>query len=72
MLLFSILKLVIYSLLVVLIAKYVMMEIIRRLAISLQIKSKTIGDIMGFSTSIPELLTITTSSIKGLIRSKHL
>ncbi len=67
MLLISFFTLVFYSLLIVFISKYIMMRTIRKLAIRLQIKSKTIGDIMGVSTSIPELLTITTSSLRGLI-----
>jgi len=30
------------------------------------LKAKTVGDIAGYATSVPELLTITTSSIRGL------
>ena len=57
---------------IVIISKYALVEIIRKLAESLNIKSKVIGDITGISTSIPELLTITTSSLRGLPRRKYL
>ena len=72
MLFFEILKFIIYSCIIVLISKYALVETIRKLAESLQIKSKTVGDITGFSTSVPEFLTITTSSLRGLSRSKYL
>ena len=72
MLFFEILKFIIYSCIIVLISKYALVETIRKLAESLQIKPKTVGNITGFSTSVPEFLTITTSSLRGLSRSKYL
>lgn len=57
-----------YSILIVVISKYFLVEIIRKLANTLNIKPKIVGYIAGFATSIPELLTVATSSITGLFR----
>ena len=56
----------IYSALIVLISKYILVTTLRKLAESLKLKPKTVGNIAGYATSIPELLTITTSSLRGL------
>ncbi len=68
MLQLEIIKFMFYSGLIVIVSKYILVEVIRRLAESLNLKPKTVGDIAGFSTSVPELLTITTSSIRGFTR----
>ena len=68
--LLEIIKFVFYSFFIVIISKYLLSETLRKLAESLQLKPKTIGNIAGFSTSVPELLTITTSSFRGLARCK--
>lgn len=60
-------KLIFYSLLIVIISKYILVTIIRKLAINLNLKPKTIGSIAGYTTSIPELLTVCISSYNGLI-----
>ena len=57
----EIIKFIIYSGLIVLISKYILVTTLRKLA-----KAKTVGDIAGYATSVPELLTITTSSLRGL------
>ena len=62
----EIIKFKIYSALIVLIAKYILVTTLRKLAESLKLKPKTVGNIAGYATSIPELLTITTSSLRGL------
>ena len=62
----EIVKFIIYSALIVLISKYILVTTLRKLAESLKLKPKTVGNIAGYATSIPELLTITTSSIRGL------
>lgn len=59
-------KFVFYSILIVVISKYILVAYLRKLAESLSLKPKTIGDIAGAATSMPELLTITTSSLRGL------
>lgn len=56
-----------YSLLIVVISKYMLVKALRKLAENLKLKPRTIGNIAGFATSIPELLTVTVSSFKGLI-----
>lgn len=63
---FEIIKFIVYSALIVLICKYILVTTLRKLAESLNLKAKTVGDIAGFATSVPELLTITTSSLRGL------
>lgn len=64
--LFEIIKFVIYSGLIVLISKYILVTTLRKLAESLNLKAKTVGNIAGYATSVPEFLTITTSSLRGL------
>lgn len=64
--LLEIIKFIIYSGLIVLISKYVLVTTLRKLAEALNLKAKTVGDIAGYATSVPELLTIITSSLRGL------
>lgn len=64
--LLEIIKFIIYSGLIVLISKYVLVTTLRKLAEALNLKAKTVGDIAGYATSAPELLTIITSSLRGL------
>ena len=64
--LIEIIKFIIYSILIVVISKYILVTTLRKLAESLNLKAKTVGDIAGYATSVPELLTITTSSLRGL------
>ena len=59
-------KFIFYSGLIVLISKYILVTTLRKLAESLDLKAKTVGDVAGYATSVPELLTITTSSLRGL------
>ena len=62
----EIIKFIVYSGLIVLISKYILVTTLRKLAETLNLKPKTVGDVAGYATSVPELLTITTSSIRGL------
>lgn len=62
----EIVKFIFYSSLIVLISKYILVTTLRKLAESLNLKAKTVGDIAGYATSVPEFLTITTSSLRGL------
>lgn len=62
----EIIKFIFYSSLIVVISKYILVTTLRKLAESLNLKAKTVGDIAGYATSVPELLTITTSSLRGL------
>lgn len=63
----ELIKFIVYSGLIVLISKYILVSTLRKLAESLDLKPKTIGDVAGYATSMPELLTICASSFKGLI-----
>lgn len=66
-LLWEIIQFVIYSGLIVLISKYILVRALRSLAENLNLKPKTVGDIAGVATSVPELLTIGAASLKGLL-----
>lgn len=61
------LKFIIYSVVIVLISKYILVVTLRKLAEALSLKPKTVGNIAGIATSMPELLTIAFSSFNGLI-----
>lgn len=65
--LIELVKFFLYSSVIVLISKYVLVVTLRKLAEALNLKAKTVGDIAGYATSVPELLTIVTSSFRGLI-----
>lgn len=65
--LINILKFFVYSLLIVGISKYILVRTLRKLAENLNLKSRTIGNIAGIATSIPEFLTVTISSFRGLV-----
>lgn len=60
-------KFLFYSALVVIIAKYALVPILRRLAESCNLKAKVVGSIAGIATSVPELLTVSFSALTGLI-----
>lgn len=60
-------KFMVYTGLIVAISKYILVTTLRKLAENLELKAKTVGNIAGAATSVPELLTITISSIKGLM-----
>ncbi len=60
-------KFIIYSAAIVLISKYILVVTLRKLAEALSLKPKTVGNIAGIATSMPELLTIVFSSFNGLI-----
>ena len=64
---FEIIRFILYAGLIVLIAKYVLVVTLRKLAENLSLKPKTVGDIAGYATSMPELLTISISSMNGLM-----
>ena len=67
MMFFEVVKFILYAGLIVLIAKYILVTTLRKLAENLDLKPKTVGDIAGYATSMPELLTICVSSLNGLI-----
>ena len=59
-------KLAIYIILIIIISKYMLVKLLRNIAETLNLKAKTVGNIAGFATSIPELFTVTLASISGL------
>lgn len=65
--LIELIKFFIYSGLIILISKYILVSVLRKLAETLNLKPKTVGDVAGYATSMPELLTIGVSSFRGLI-----
>ena len=64
---FEIVKFILYSLLIVLIAKYVLVKLLRKLAEGLNLSPKAVGNIAGIATSVPELLTVSFSAFAGLL-----
>lgn len=66
-LLYEIVQFIIYTGLIVLISKYILVKTLRNLAENLKLKPKTVGNIAGIATSVPELLTICASSYSGLM-----
>lgn len=64
---FEFFKFLLYSGLIVIIAKYLLVPVLRKLAESLNLKAKTVGNIAGIATSVPELLTVSFSAFTGLL-----
>lgn len=62
-------KFIIFSGLIVLISKYMLVSTLRKLAEGLNLKPKTVGNIAGIATSIPELLTVMVSSFSGFFNT---
>ena len=58
---------VFYSFMIVLISKYILVPVIRRLAESVNLKAKTVGNLAGIATSVPELLSVSFASVAGLV-----
>lgn len=63
----EIVSFIFYSLLIVAISKYILVNLLRKLAESLDLKAKTVGNIAGIATSMPELLSVSFASFAGLI-----
>ena len=63
----EVLKFLMYSILIVIISKYVLVKLLRNFAVNLNLSSKAVGNIAGIATSIPELLTVSFSTFAGLI-----
>lgn len=66
---FEIIKFFVYAFLIVVISKYILVMSLRKLAENLKLKPRTIGNIAGIATSIPEFLTVTVSSFRGLMET---
>lgn len=72
MLFVEIVKFFFYSAVIVIISKNILVIVLRKLAQTLNLKAKTVGNIAGYATSVPELLTIITASLRGLTRCKYI
>ena len=66
-LLFELIKFLFYSFLIVSISKYILVPVLRKFAQTLNLKAKTVGNIAGFATSMPELLSVSFASLRGLV-----
>lgn len=66
-LIIEIIKLIVLTLAIVWAAKYILVTYLRKLAETLNLKPRTVGNIAGVSTSIPELLTVSFSAATGFI-----
>lgn len=64
---FQFLEFIFYSVLIVLISKFLLVKTLRNLAEKLNLNSHTVGNIAGAATSSPELLTVCFSASAGLI-----
>ncbi len=60
-------KLIGLTLIIVLIAKYILVTLLRRLAETLHLGPKAVGNIAGATTSVPELLTVSFSALGGFL-----
>ena len=68
-LLLEIFQFILYTGLIVIISKYILVKTLRNLAENLRLKAKTVGNLAGVATSVPELLTICASSYSGLLNA---
>ncbi len=66
-LIFEFLKFIVFSLGIVIISKYLLVPILRKISIILNLSARARGNIAGFATSVPELLTVCFSASSGLI-----
>ena len=63
----EVVKFIVYCSSIVLVSKYILATTIRKIAQTLKLNSKTVGEVAGYATSVPELLTVAVSNINGLI-----
>lgn len=62
-------KFIVCSILIVIISKKILSNTLRKLAEIMKLKPKTVGNIAGISTSIPELLSVGIAGFSGLINT---
>lgn len=63
----EIIKFAIYSLVIIIISKKILVPVLRNLAKALNLEAKTIGNITGIATSMPEFLSVSFSAFRGLV-----
>lgn len=64
---FEIIKFLFYSALIIIVSKQLLVVLLRKLAENLNLSPRMVGNIAGYATSMPEFLTITVSSLSGLV-----
>ena len=62
----EIIKFIIFSLIIVIVSKQILVKLLRKLAEILDLAPKAVGNVAGFATSMPELLTVFFSATQGL------
>lgn len=67
--LIELIKFIICSILIVIISKHILSRALRSLAIGIKLKPKTIGNLAGIATSIPELLSVMIAGVNGLVET---
>lgn len=67
--LIELIKFIICSILIVIISKHILSRALRSLAIGIKLKPKTIGNLAGIATSIPELLSVMIAGANGLVET---
>lgn len=60
-------KFIVFSLGIVAISKYLLVPILRKIALKLNLEPKAVGNITGVATSVPEFLTVCFSAASGFI-----
>ena len=63
----EVVKFIVYCSAIVLISKYILAGTIRKIAQTLSLSAKNVGEVAGYATSVPELLTVAVSNINGLV-----
>ena len=63
----EVVKFIVYCAAIVLISKYILAGTIRKIAQNLSLSAKNVGEVAGYATSVPELLTVAVSNINGLV-----
>lgn len=66
-LIFEIFKFIVYSLIIVYVSKSILVKLLRKISEILDLSPKAVGNIAGFATSMPELLTVIFSATQGLM-----
>lgn len=57
---------IIYSILIVLVTKNFLIKVLRRLASALDLDSKTVGNVSGVATSMPEVISVFFTALQGM------
>ncbi len=65
-LILNLVEFIIYSILIVFVTKNFLIKVIRQLASALDLESKTVGDISGVATSMPEIISVFFTSLQGM------